>query len=110
MAKEAGARDVIWCFNFPPIRYICPLGIEMFSAGREQFIANKVTGTDDFKQLEIGIAKILEAKAVCYMKLEEYLEELNLTRDQACTGCITGIYPFDELNHLYGNIAVERGK
>ncbi len=107
MAQAAGAKDVIWCFNFPPIRYICPLGIEMFKGGREQFIANRVAGADDLRLLEIGIAKILGVKAVYYMNLEAYLHELNLTRGQVCTGCIEGVYPLDELNQLYGNVAVE---
>ena len=110
MAVEAGAKDVIWCFNFPPIRYICPLGIEMFKGGREQFIANRATDAHDHKQVEIGIAKILGVKAAYYMRLEEYLQELNLTPDEACIGCITGIYPFDELNRVYGSAAMAREK
>lgn len=108
MALEAGAKDVIWCFNFPPIRYICPLGIEMFRGGREQFIANKVASIDSHAELEVGIAKILGARSAYYMKLEEYLEELNLTEDQACTGCINGVYPFEELNRLYGIMSIEQ--
>jgi len=110
MAMESGARDVIWCFNFPPIRYTCPLGIEMFSGGREQFIANKVVGAKNHRDVEIGIAEILGVKAAYYMKPEEYLQELGLTRDEACIGCITGIYPFEELNQLYGSTAEERGE
>jgi len=106
MAMEAGARDVIWCFNFPPIRYICPLGIEMFKGGREQFIANRVAGASDLRQLEIGIAKILGVKAAYYTRLEEYLKELNLTPDQACIGCTAGVYPFDKLNQLYGTASL----
>jgi amidophosphoribosyltransferase len=102
MAMDSGARDVIWCFNFPPIKYMCPLGIEMFKGGREQFIANKVIPAENLYELEKGIAKILGAKATYYMNLEDYLQELYLTGDQACTGCITGIYPFDELTRLYG--------
>jgi amidophosphoribosyltransferase len=106
MATEAGARDVIWCFNFPPIRFTCPLGIEMFRGGREQFIANRIADADDLQKLEIGIAKILGVKAAYYTRLEEYLQELNLTPDQACIGCTTGIYPFDELNRLYGTASL----
>lgn len=106
MAIEAGARDVIWCFNFPPIRFMCPLGIEMFKGGREQFIANKVADANDHRQVEIGIAKILGVRRAYYMRLEEYLDELGLTADQACTGCITGTYPFDELTQLYGSAAL----
>jgi len=102
MAMDAGAKDVIWCFNFPPIRYICPLGIEMFKGGRDQFIANKVLPTDNLYELEKGIAKILGAKAAYYMDLESYLQELYLNKDQVCAGCITGVYPFDELTQLYG--------
>jgi amidophosphoribosyltransferase len=108
MAQKAGAKDVIWCFNFPPIRYICPLGIEMFKGGRDQFIANKVANTDDHNQLEIDISKILGAKKAYYMKLNEYLEELKLTSEQVCIGCIAGIYPFDELNRLYGSLTNEK--
>lgn len=110
MAMEAGAKDVIWCFNFPPIRYICPLGIEMFSGGREQFIANKVPGAHDHRTVETGIAEILDVKAAYYTKLDEYLQELDLTRDEACIGCITGIYPFEELNQLYGSIVAQSGE
>jgi amidophosphoribosyltransferase len=106
MALEAGARDLIYCFNFPPVRFMCPLGIEMFRGGREQFIANRVAGADNYQQLEIGIAKILGVRAAYYTRLEEYLEELNLTPDEACIGCTTGIYPFDELNQLYGSMSV----
>jgi len=106
MALEAGAKDLIYCFNFPPVRYICPLGIEMFKGGREQFIANRVAGADDYQKLEIGIAKILGVKAAYYTRLEEYLQELNLTPDEACIGCTTGIYPFDELNRLYGSMSL----
>lgn len=102
MAIEAGAKDVIWCFNFPPIRYTCPLGIEMFKGGRDQFIANKVESVKTHKDLEVGIAKILGAKLAFYMTLQEYVEELGLKEDQVCTGCITGKYPFDELTKLYG--------
>ncbi len=102
MAMDAGAKDVIWCFNFPPIRYICPLGIEMFSGGREQFIANKVTSADNLDELERGIAKILGAKKTYYMSLEDYLQELYLTENDVCLGCITGRYPFDEMTELYG--------
>jgi len=107
MAQAAGARDVIYCFNFPPIRYICPLGIEMFSGGREQFIANRVAGADNLYQLEIGIANILGVRAAYYMSLDEYLQELGLTADQACIGCVEGIYPFDDLTRLYGSAAVK---
>jgi len=53
--------------------------------------------------VEIGIAKILGVRSAYYMKLEEYLQELNLAPDEACIGCITGIYPFEELNRIYGN-------
>jgi len=102
MAIDAGARDVIWCFNFPPIRYICPLGIEMFKGGREQFIANKVDSAESHQQIENGIAKILGSKAVYYMTLEDYISELELTDDQVCTGCVNGSYPYDKLNHMYG--------
>lgn len=102
MAMDAGAKDVIWCFNFPPIRYICPLGIEMFKGGRDQFIANKVASADDLVELEMGIAKILGAKSAYYMSLDEYLQELYLTENDICAGCITGKYPFDELTELYG--------
>jgi amidophosphoribosyltransferase len=105
MAVEAGAKEVIWCFNFPPIRYICPLGIEMFKGGRDQFIANRVADAREHRQVEIGIAKILGVRSAYYMKLEEYLQELNLAPDAACIGCITGVYPFDELNRIYGNAA-----
>ena len=103
-------KSFIWCFNFPPIRYICPLGIEMFQGGREQFIANRIADADDHRQVEVGIAKILGVKAAYYMRLEQYLQKLNLSFDEACTGCITGIYPFDELNQLYGNVATEPGR
>jgi amidophosphoribosyltransferase len=102
MAIEAGAKEVIWCFNFPPIRYICPLGIEMFKGGREQFIANKVGSADDLYELEKGIAKILGARSAYYLSLEDYLDELHLTEMSACTGCITGKYPFEEHTRLYG--------
>ncbi|MGB9595323.1 MAG: phosphoribosyltransferase family protein, partial [Candidatus Poribacteria bacterium] len=102
MAIDAGAKEVIWCFNFPPIRYICPLGIEMFKGGREQFIANKIGPTDDLYQLEEGIAKLLNARSVYYLSLDDYLDELHLTEMSACTGCLTGKYPFDELTKLYG--------
>jgi amidophosphoribosyltransferase len=102
MAMDAGARDVIWCFNFPPIKYICPLGIEMFKGGREQFIANKVAPTENLYEMEKGIAKILGAKSAYYMDFDSYLQELYLNKDQVCAGCITGIYPFDELTQLYG--------
>lgn len=102
MAIDAGAKEVIWCFNFPPIRYICPLGIEMFKGGREQFIANKVGTTNNLYELEKGIAKILNARSVYYLSLEDYLDELHLTEMSACIGCITGKYPFDELTRLYG--------
>jgi amidophosphoribosyltransferase len=105
MAVEAGAKDVIWCFNFPPIRYICPLGIEMFKGGRDQFIANRVADAREHRQVEIGIAEILGVRSAYYMKLEEYLQELNLAPDAACIGCITGVYPFDELNRIYGDAA-----
>lgn len=102
MATEAGAKAVIYCFNFPPVRYICPLGIEMFKGGRDQFIANRVSGTQSLKELEIGIAKILGVKAAYYTSLDEYLEELDLTKNEACIGCTAGIYPFEEQNKIYG--------
>lgn len=105
MAIASGARDVIFCFNFPPVRYICPLGIEMFKGGRDQFIANKVAHPANLQELERGIATILGVKAAYYTSLAEYLEELDLTPDQACLGCTAGIYPFDEQNQLYGKDA-----
>jgi len=107
MALETGAKDVIWCFNFPPIHYICPLGIEMFKGGRAQFIANKVPDARDQLQLEKGIARILGVKAIYYTSPEEYLQELRLNAYEACTGCTAGVYPFDELNRLYGRGATE---
>ena len=107
MAKEAGARDVIYCFNFPPVRYICPLGIEMFKGGRGQFIANRVAGAESLQELELGIANILGVKAAYYTSLEEYLQELNLTPEEACIGCTAGVYPFDQHNQLYGKTVVE---
>ena len=105
MATDAGASGVIWCFNFPPISHVCPLGIEMFTEGRGQFIVDRVAGPHDVHSLELGIAAILGAKAVYYMTLEEYRENLGLSEDEICTGCITGRYPFEELNLLYGSQA-----
>ncbi len=102
MALAAGAKDVIYCFNFPPVRYICPLGIEMFKGGRGQFVANRVAGAKNLQELETGIAKILGVKAAYYTSLEEYLQELGLKPDEACLGCTEGIYPFEEQNQLYG--------
>ncbi|MBD3181953.1 hypothetical protein GF312_06665 [Candidatus Poribacteria bacterium] len=102
MAAEAGAKDVIWCFNFPPISYTCPLGIEMFKGGRDQFIANQIVDKDKHYKIEAGIAEILRVKSAYYMTIDDYLEQLGLTFGEACTGCISGVYPFDELNELYG--------
>ena len=107
MAIAAGAKDVIYCFNFPPVRYICPLGIEMFKGGREQFIANRVIGASNLQELEMGIAKILGVKAAYYTDPRVYLEELGLKPDEACLGCTEGIYPFEEQNQLYGSMENE---
>ena len=82
---ERGAKEVHFFSSFPPYTHICPCGIDVASK-EEPLMHNK---TVEEARKHIG------ATTLNYLSLDEMLQGVRLTRETACLGCTTGVYPFD---------------
>jgi len=83
MLRRAGAREVHMRICAPPIRYPCPLGVDM--ATRWELIAAH-------KEIP-EIARFIGADSLGYLSIEGLIEAVALPRELFCLGCFTGDYP-----------------
>ncbi len=83
MLRRAGAKEVHMRICAPPIRYPCPLGVDM--ATRWELIA----AHKDIPE----IARFIGANSLGYMSIEGLIEAVALPKELFCLGCFTGNYP-----------------
>ncbi|MEM2970949.1 MAG: amidophosphoribosyltransferase [Candidatus Bathyarchaeia archaeon] len=81
--RRMGAKKVYLFVTFPRIIGPCFYGIDMATYG--QLIGSKYTAEE--------IAKIINADAVCYQSLENFVKATGFAESQLCLGCVTGKYP-----------------
>ncbi len=91
LAKEAGARKVLFASTSPPLTHPCVYGIDM--ATKREFIAQDRTVDE--------IARLIGADAVIYQSLDDLL---NAVREgngdhvrEMCAACFTGDYPTGDI-------------
>ncbi len=100
--KAASAGEIHLFITFPKIIGPCFYGIDMSTYG--ELIGARLDAE--------GIAEELGADSVNYLPLTEYVRATGLSRDQLCTGCITGSYPTPMANELASKMRaiVDEGK
>jgi amidophosphoribosyltransferase len=81
--RRMGAEKVHLFVTFPRIIGPCFYGIDMATYG--QLIGSKHKPEE--------IAKIINANAVCYQSIENFVKATGFKRDQLCLACVTGKYP-----------------
>lgn len=81
--RLAGAKEVYFVSTCPPITDPCYFGIDF------PLKSELIAAQGD----ETVVADALGADAVIYQDLEGMKEALN--QEGLCTGCLTGVYPFD---------------
>lgn len=85
MLFEAGAREVHWRSTFPAVTNTCSYGIDM--ASKDELISAHKTPEE--------VANEIGATSVAFNTLEDFLEATGMTKESACTGCVTGNYPIE---------------
>ena len=83
LVREAGAREVHVRIGSPAIKAPCYLGVDFPT--REELIAHKLD--------EEGVRKSITATTLHHISLEALVEAIGFSRDDLCTGCLTGCYP-----------------
>jgi len=81
--RRMGAEKVHLFVTFPRIVGPCFYGIDMATYG--QLIGSKHNPEE--------IAKIIDANAVCYQSIENFVKATGFKKDQLCLACVTGKYP-----------------
>ncbi|NWF87496.1 amidophosphoribosyltransferase [Candidatus Bathyarchaeota archaeon] len=81
--RKMGAKKVYLFVTFPRIIGPCFYGIDMATYG--QLIGSKHNSEQ--------IAEIINADALCYQSIENFVKATGFTRDQLCLACVTGKYP-----------------
>lgn len=81
LAKNAGAKKIIFASTFPPVAYPCIYGIDF--PHRNQLIASTKSLGE--------IAQEIGADAVIYNDVEALKESIGLS--DLCLACVTGSYP-----------------
>jgi amidophosphoribosyltransferase len=81
--RRMGAEKVQLFVTFPRIIGPCFYGIDMATYG--QLIGSKHNPEE--------IAKIIDANAVCYQSIENFVKATGFKKDQLCLACVTGKYP-----------------
>jgi amidophosphoribosyltransferase len=90
LARQAGARRVLFASMSPPLVHPCVYGIDMST--RREFIARDRTHAE--------VAREIGADAVIYQALDDLVgavteKELRITR--MCTACFSGNYPTGDI-------------
>jgi amidophosphoribosyltransferase len=83
MVREAGAREVHVRIGSPAIKAPCYLGVDFPT--REELIAHN--------RDEEEVRKSITATTLHHISLDALVEAIGFTRDDLCTGCLTGCYP-----------------
>ncbi|MFP4188791.1 MAG: amidophosphoribosyltransferase [Halobacteriales archaeon] len=91
LLRDSGASEVHFRVGSPPIVAPCYLGIDM--ASRDELMASERT-VDEIRD-EIG------ADSLEYLTVDDISEALDMSRDEMCTGCVTGSYPVDVEGEIY---------
>lgn len=81
--RERGAEKVYVFVTFPRITHPCFYGIDMATF-------SELIG---FFCDENGIAEKIGADAVCYQRLDDFVDATGMRREELCMACTTGIYP-----------------
>jgi amidophosphoribosyltransferase len=83
LRKYGGVKKVYVLSTFPKIISPCLYGIDM--ATHKELI-----GAD---KNEEEIAKVIDADAVRYQSIDNFVKATGISKDRLCLGCITGKYP-----------------
>lgn len=83
IARNCGAKEVYFASTFPPIRYPCFYGIDIYAS--DQLLAYE----KDYEE----IAREIDADAVIYNDLEDLQKAIGTA--ELCHACVNGKYPTD---------------
>jgi amidophosphoribosyltransferase len=83
LLKEAGASRVEVWVTCPPIKSPCFYGIDMST--HSELIASS-------KSVE-EIRRAVGADELCYQTLDGLLDAIDLSKQETCLACLTGVYP-----------------
>jgi len=83
LVREAGAREVHVRIGSPAIKAPCYLGVDFPT--REELIAHN--------RDEEEVRRSITATTLHHISLDALVEAIGFTRDELCTGCLTGCYP-----------------
>jgi amidophosphoribosyltransferase len=81
--RDAGAQEVHVRIGSPPIKAPCYLGVDMPT--REELIASQ--------RDEDEVRRRITANSLHHISLEALVEAIGISRQDLCTGCLTGCYP-----------------
>ncbi|VVB51858.1 Glutamine--fructose-6-phosphate aminotransferase [isomerizing] [uncultured archaeon] len=81
--RDAGAEEIHVRISCPPIKHVCPYGIDMQVS--DEFIATE-------KNVE-EICKTIGADSLVYLSKEGLVQAIGLPADKICMACLTGDYP-----------------
>ena len=85
--RNAGALSVHIRIASPPIKYPCFYGIDIPT--KQELIANNI---NDINDIEICIAKKINANSLSYLKLENIKSIMKELDNNICTGCFDNNY------------------
>ncbi len=94
MCREAGAKKVFVAVGAPPIRNVCPYGVDMPT--KTELVANGLT--DD------QIKKVLGIDEIFYQSMDDLVEAAKVGNDEIenfCTGCFDKKYVTDEVDEAF---------
>ncbi len=83
MMRDAGAREVHMRIGSPAIKAPCYLGVDMPT--RKELIASD--------KIQDEVRHSITATSLHHISLDALVEAIGFSRDDLCTGCLTGCYP-----------------
>jgi len=83
MMRDAGAREIHMRIGSPAIKAPCYLGVDMPT--RQELIASD--------KIEEEVRHNITATSLHHISLDALIEAIGFSRDDLCTGCLTGCYP-----------------
>jgi len=83
MMRDAGAREIHMRIGSPAIKAPCYLGVDMPT--RTELIASD--------KVEDEVRHSITATTLHHISLDALVEAIGFSRDDLCTGCLTGCYP-----------------
>ncbi len=98
--KKAGAKEVHVRIACPPLMYPCDFGISTRSreelAARHFFKSGDIGSLKKQRELEVWIAKEIDADSVKYNSVESFVKALGIPKKDLCLKCFDGVCPFKE--------------